>query len=412
MKRILFGGSPCTFWSVAKQIGRETTSSGMGWELFKNYLVAKEKFRPDFFLYENVASASDGIKKEISKALGFPLVEINAALVSAQQRKRIYCTNVGIPQPEDRHIYLRDVLEPKTAKGERYYDLAHVSEVASRELKTCKNEPVRIGDVDTNAQAHRVYSTEGKSTNLIANAGGQGGKTGLYLTPVKLLSQKELEYMVRIIPDGRNHFDFGYIHNSTKDKSQCLLANLHKGVPFNVCCDRVQYLNESDFDEIEFYDNGNIRADDTTIYKVKDAVIKIANLPEPHRTNLMDGYYVIRKLTPEECERLQTMPVGYTGIKGNSATQRYKQLGNGWCAEVIIHIIRQWGIPKDERLEVLSMYDGISTAQYCLDKLGYRNITYKAMEIDKYAVNVATHNYPETVELGDAFQVREDGWTY
>lgn len=410
--RILLGGSPCTHWSVAKQIGRETTSSGMGWELFENYLIAKEKFKPDFFLYENVASASDEIKREISKALGFPLVEINSALVSAQQRKRIYCSNVVVPQPRDRHIYLKDVLEPKTACKERHYDSAHVSEVASREIETCKNEPVRIGDVDTNAQAHRVYSTEGKSTNLIANAGGQGGKTGLYLTPVKLLSEKELAYMVRIIPDGRNHFDFGYIHNSTKDKSQCLLANLHKGVPFNVCCDKVQYLNVDDFDTIEFYDNGNIRADDTLIYRVQDTIIKLADHPEPHRTNLVDGYYVIRKLTPEECERLQTFPVGYTNVKGNSATQRYKQLGNSWTAEVIKHIIRWWEIPTDEPLEVLSMYDGISAGRYCFDSLGYRNITYKATEIDKYAINVTTTNWPDVIELGDAFQVRDDTWTY
>jgi DNA (cytosine-5)-methyltransferase 3A len=57
MIKLLLGGSPCTNWSIAKTEGRETEPSGIGWELFKNYIIAKEKFNPDFFLYENVASA-------------------------------------------------------------------------------------------------------------------------------------------------------------------------------------------------------------------------------------------------------------------------------------------------------------------------------------------------------------------
>ena len=73
MKRILIGGSPCTFWSIAKKNGRETEESGMGWELFRNFLIAKEKFQPDFFLYENNESASQEIKDQISKELGYPL---------------------------------------------------------------------------------------------------------------------------------------------------------------------------------------------------------------------------------------------------------------------------------------------------------------------------------------------------
>lgn len=51
--KILLGGSPCTFWSIAKSKDREVTDSGFGWELFKNYLYAKKRFNPDFFLYEN-----------------------------------------------------------------------------------------------------------------------------------------------------------------------------------------------------------------------------------------------------------------------------------------------------------------------------------------------------------------------
>ena len=56
------------------------------------------------------------------------------------------------------------------------------------------------------------------------------------------------------------------------------------------------------------------------------------------------------------------------------------------------------------------MYDGIGTGRYCLDKMGYRNIRYYATEIDKNAIKIASHNYPDIMEFGDAFQVREDWW--
>lgn len=58
------------------------------------------------------------------------------------------------------------------------------------------------------------------------------------------------------------------------------------------------------------------------------------------------------------------------------------------------------------------MYDGIGTGRYCFDKLGFKNITYKAYEIDKYAKQIAKYNYPDVVECGDAFDVRSDEWNY
>lgn len=68
MIKILIGGSPCTYWSIARtgnkfnKIERETEPEGLGWELFKNYLIAREKFKPDFFLYENNYSISKEMK--------------------------------------------------------------------------------------------------------------------------------------------------------------------------------------------------------------------------------------------------------------------------------------------------------------------------------------------------------------
>ena len=112
MIKLLIGGSPCTFWSIAQKNGRETEAEGMGWELFKNYLIAKEKFKPDFFLYENNKSAAQAIKDQISRELGVDLMHINSTLVSAQNRERFYAFNWEVDQPEDRGILLRDILEP------------------------------------------------------------------------------------------------------------------------------------------------------------------------------------------------------------------------------------------------------------------------------------------------------------
>lgn len=242
MIKLLIGGSPCTFWSIAQKNGRETEAEGLGWELFKNFLIAKKKFNPDFFLYENNKSA---------------------------------------------------------------------------------------------AQAHRVYSCEGKSVTINAGGGGQGGKTGLYLCPT---------------------------------------TDIRK--PF---------------------------------YEVRNGKIVINGVA--YDINLADGIYCIRKLTPVECERLQTLPDGYT--KAVSNAQRYKGLGNGWTAEVIIHLLNGAlsDVPRDEEIVVLSMYDGIGTGRYCLDKMGFTNVRYFAYEIDKYAKQVAMSNYPDIIQLGDAFDMRHPDWT-
>ena len=109
--KILIGGSPCTYWSIAQKNNRETEASGTGWELFKNYLIAREKFKPDYFLYENNKSAAQAIKDQISQELGVNLMYINSALVSAQNRQRFYAFNWTVEKPEDRGILLKDILE-------------------------------------------------------------------------------------------------------------------------------------------------------------------------------------------------------------------------------------------------------------------------------------------------------------
>lgn len=356
MKKILIGGSPCTHWSIAQSKGRETTAEGVGWELFRNYLIAKEKFKPDFFLYENNKSAAQAIKEQISTELEAPLQYINSALVSAQQRHRFYVHNFGdVPQPEDRGILLKDIIEHGTPWIDKSYALTircvgaipgdtikkhrhtMIAEPIGNNVdrRTCVATPIKLGEVNGGGQGNRIYSVNGKAITLAAGSGGMGSHTGLYAIPIE------------------------------EGKAQ-------------------------------------------KIYEVKDGLININGNDFPIK--LQDGLYAIRKLTVIEAARLQTMPDNY--CRAVSDTQAYKALGNGWTAEVIIYLLSYAlkDIPKDEKIVVLSMYDGIGTGRYCFDRLGYHNIEYFAYEIDKFAIRIANSNYPDIIQCGDAFQVREKDW--
>lgn len=298
----MIGGSPCTHWSIAQKQNRETEAEGIGWELFKNYLLAKEKFQPDFFLYENNQSATQVIKNSISNELKQPLQYINSALVSAQSRKRFYCHNFGnVPQPVDKKIYLCDILSDSDLKP--YNGGKFVREKNS--LIENKDRTFRIGITGASGgQAVRVYDIKGKSPCLQSQAGGGGAKTGLYLW------------------------------------------------------------------------------DDEKIYS----------------------------LNAKGAEKLQTLPSGY--LNGVSGDIGIAGAGNGWTADVIIHLLQHAlsNVPLDEEIIVLSMYDGIGTGRYCFDKLGYKNIKYYAYEINKNAIKIAMNNYSDIVQCGDAFQIREENW--
>ena len=133
MIRLLIGGSPCTYWSIAQTKNRETVAEGLGWELFLNYRIARDKYKPDYFLYENNKSMSPAIRAQITHELGVEPVLINSALVSAQNRKRLYWvgkrnpdgtySKMDVEQPENRGILLRDILETNITNEENTYPL-------------------------------------------------------------------------------------------------------------------------------------------------------------------------------------------------------------------------------------------------------------------------------------------------
>lgn len=119
---LLLGGSPCTYWSIAKN-NRETTPDGIGGQLFMQYVRALKESGCRWFLYENNYSIHPNIKAFISEQLGVEPIMINSALVSAQTRKRCYWTNIpGVEQPQDLGIVVDDIL---IGGGRSYTDKAY-----------------------------------------------------------------------------------------------------------------------------------------------------------------------------------------------------------------------------------------------------------------------------------------------
>ncbi len=201
MKRLLLFGSPCTKWSVAQNpANRELTCEGEGWEWFRNCVIAKELFKPDFYLYENNVSASALIKQAIEENLGDRRVEVNSALVSPQNRNRFYVSNLNdmYTPPQDRGLLVKDIIdfnyhEPKE------YDILYPNE----NPKKSKTGTIRLGLIGkANSQGNRVYSVDGKGVTLTANGGGLGAKTGLYFVNGKARKLSYLEAMrMQTVPE-------------------------------------------------------------------------------------------------------------------------------------------------------------------------------------------------------------------
>jgi site-specific DNA-cytosine methylase len=438
--KILLGGSPCTHWSIAQKNNRETEPGGLGWELFKNFLIAKEKFKPDYFLYENNKSMAKPIRNQIdiefnhtyAENMNWELVSsveedkghtkrwlwinkttgkteyitrilINSALVSAQNRQRYYWTNIpNVQQPADRGILLKDILESGTdlSQNEKGYALtaryngAVAWNTIERSQRTMVAEPIRIGDIGSNSQAHRVYSAEGKSVTINAGGGGQGGKTGLYACPIEapaILRYERTEEAKKV----RKDYESGKVKHGFHE--------LHELHPRADGKSNTLSTVQKDNMLIEGWDGKTY-----PVYEVKNGLIEIKGKTYPIK--LQDGFYIIRKLTVNECRRLQTIPDWYK--MPCSASQNYKMLGNGWTIEVIKHILSHIPNIANCTVEVLSMYDGMSCGQIALTELGCKIDRYVSYEIDKYAIQTTKANFPQTEQRGDAFQGRQENWKY
>ena len=404
--KILLGGSPCTYWSIAQKNNRETEASGIGWELFKNYLIVKEKFKPDYFLYENNVSAAQSIKDEIKKQFrvrnlfnidsDVEYIEINSALVSAQNRERFYVHNCGeVGQPKDRGILLKDVLESGLTDKDKAYCLKHQ---AGNARDYFKKHHTQVAFEPCVFQQGHGYNNGGikydKCPTLTASPSGAYGNQ--VIEPIRIPEYGNADKSRPLIA--------GYANKGDGDGSlldKCFTDNPNK--------QKVDYIAEPVCLQEQVYGR-KINADGKihihTVYEVKDGKITIKGKEYPIK--LPDGFYIIRKLTVVECRRLQTIPDWYK--MPCSDTQNYKMLGNGWSIEVIKHILSHIPNITKEPIEVLSMYDGMSCGQIALKELGTNVVRYYATEIDKYAIQTTQTNFPDTIQHGDAFQVREENW--
>jgi len=304
---LLIGGSPCQGFSWAgKRLNFDDPRSA----LFFEFVRVLRECKPKWFLLENV-----NMKKEfqaiISEQLGVQPVRINSNLVSAQNRDRLYWTNIPVKSlPENRGIVLKDILEDGYTDREKahcidanyfkggnlksYFEKNRRQLVFDMENTNNSSGLILAGEADLKGHGYnrRVYHPDGKAPTLAAASGGNLEPKVLY--PASIVGRR--------IKDGVR-----------KDND--------KDVPITQC--------------LEVHENDKSRCLSTV---EKDTLL--SPLPEGRYPDAYsdDMRLMWRKLTPLECERLQTVPDGYTAHVSN--TQRYKMLGNGWTVDVICHLLK------------------------------------------------------------------------
>jgi DNA (cytosine-5)-methyltransferase 3A len=311
---LLIGGSPCQSFSFAGRRKGMTTKDEVEILTLEHYLQLKsEKYefegqsylfweymrilnevKPKYFLLENVKMAEKW-SKILSNAIGVKPILINSALVSAQNRERLYWTNIGleanglfgdmesiIKQPQDKQLILKDILQDNP--NSKYY--------VSDKVLTWINKPRHTFKLDI-----RSENQKGKTVLV-------GGKGNTDLVKIEVIGLKEVR---------------------SEEAKEIRKENNKKGIDTN------PYRKK---DLVERTD-GKIGAILTSL--TNDNLIKEIIPIEDKYYVKNDIKYRIRRLTPIECERLQTVPDNYTSHV--SDTQRYKMLGNGWTIDVIAHIL-------------------------------------------------------------------------
>jgi len=355
---ILIGGSPCQSFSFAgKRKGMSTKdeqeiitldhylrlkSEGYEFEgqsyLFWEYMRLLNEVKPTYFLLENVMMVEKW-EKVLSKAIGVKAIEINSALVSAQNRRRLYWTNIGmeaagffgdlesiIQQPKDREILLRDVLESEV--DEKYF----ISEKMINKIKRSNNGEKCFDDSNKSMCLAAGYYKQGRDNQLIVHntmprsgdpkKGGTGplsrtdGKT--YCLDTGNTNAVEIVAM-------RGRGEKGNVEQQLETNGTNKSNSLTTVTKDNLVRD------------------GDYRYDEGFRWRDNN---KSGTLPARGKSegNDFSGQALckinsrIRRLTPIECERLQTVKDNYTNHVSDS--QRYKMLGNGWTVEVITHIFK------------------------------------------------------------------------
>lgn len=346
---LLIGGSPCQSFSFAgKRKGMSTKceteiltlehylqlkSEGYEFEgqsyLFWEYMRLLNEVKPKYFLLENVMMGEKW-EKVLSKAIGVKPIEINSALVSAQNRKRLYWTNIGmqpmglfgdmesiIPQPKDKGILLKDILESEV--DSKYF----ISDTMISRISRTNNGERCFTNADKALCLAAGYHKQGRDNQYIVASRGRNPEN-----PKNRKSGLETEQQLEPRFDG---------------KTNCLTSVQKDN--YVVCHNTMPRSSTTGKGG-----TGPLSRDDGKTYCLDTGQTNVVEILEKspclhgfeHGTNgqlnkqLVRGG-MIRRLTPLECERLQTVKDNYTNIV--SDTQRYRMLGNGWTVDVIAHIL-------------------------------------------------------------------------
>lgn len=393
----LAGGSPCQSFSFAGQRKGMSTKCEIEILTLEHYLQLKSenfefegqsylfweymriledirKYNPDVkFLLENVEM---GKKWEtiLSRAIGINGIHINSALVSAQNRKRIYWTNIHtfsdgmfghpkcmIPQPKDKGIFIKDIIEDEV--DERYFIKKTIPGFNGMDIEK-KSNTIRTGGKGSQTDKHncdiikidksgKISPNQDKASCFTAGGNSGGNHSDMDIlcvamrgrnpeNPKSKVAGLPTQQMIEARYDGKTNC----ITSVNKDN---LVMQLNPSKesggrqPFQ--SNRVYHVNG-----ISPCISTDARAPIIVVHNMMPRSSKTGKAGtgqmtrndgktyciDTGQTNALEVNYQLRRFTPTEVERLQTVPDNYTNHV--SETQRYKMLGNGWTIDAICHI--------------------------------------------------------------------------
>lgn len=367
---IIIWWSPCQDLSIAKKDGK-----WLAWEkssLFFEYVRLLKEIRPKHFLLENVASMRKADREEITRILTeiYPdtqCIMINSALVSAQNRKRLYWSNISgggaITQPEDKGIYLRDILEDIPFDYDEY--MRHRKAMDDQEWPDAdlfeSNSPKKAGSLiwkeipgkyltdkvklqlrqkslsitaSYQKKNDQNYFEKSEWQIIVSEKAYPVTATYAWACPRDFLEKHQRELVIGVfqVPRGKNEWWLAY----EWEKSPTMTWSFEDNSKIVV---RIPEATQQGFVEPEDWDVVDLWYPSSTTkrWRLMKSDGKCNTLCASMKFHLISHYFW-RKLTPIECERLQTLPDNYTNVVSNS--QRYKAIGNGWTVDVIAHIFR------------------------------------------------------------------------
>lgn len=312
---LLLAGFPCQAWSIAGKQGGFNDQRGMLGKTTVDILNHLKTINPNIkFLFENVRMKKENLDM-FDGLFGVKHVMINSSLVSAQNRLRAYWLNWECEQPEDKGIFLKDIVHENN------------NEILNTSISTFNVNP------SGNGMNGNVYCVNNEKSNTLTTNKGEGQKISIPLDEYIVPFDKTLQILDKEVERGK----VGYFRKDSQanrvyfihDKAVTLCGEAEGGAAkmgmYLFGCITPDRINKRQ--------NGQRFSDGKKFYTL--------TAQDQHGV-LIEGY--IRKLTPVECERLQTMPDGWTD--GISNSKRYKCLGNSWTVDIVAHILQSLNLPK------------------------------------------------------------------